>query len=65
MTIQEIRIHRLELPLSRPYRVSFRTYTALEPIFVEMIADDGASGWGEAYIPPGATFETPESGWAF
>jgi L-alanine-DL-glutamate epimerase-like enolase superfamily enzyme len=49
----------------KPYRVSFRTYTALEPVIVEMRGENGETGWGEAYIPPGSTFETPESGWAF
>jgi L-Ala-D/L-Glu epimerase / N-acetyl-D-glutamate racemase len=63
--ISEVRVHRLELPLSRPYRVSFRTYTALEPIIVEMRGEAGETGWGEVYIPPGSTLETPESGWAF
>ncbi|HYC47983.1 MAG TPA: enolase C-terminal domain-like protein [Burkholderiales bacterium] len=65
MKIHEIRVHQLALPLRKPYRVSFRTYTALEPIIVEMRGADGETGWGEAYIPPGSTFETPESGWAF
>jgi hypothetical protein len=36
MRIREIRVHQLQLPLKKPYRVSFRTYTALEPIIVEM-----------------------------
>lgn len=65
MKIVEIRVHQLALPLRAPYRVSFRTYTALEPIVVEMRGDGGETGWGEAYIPPGSTIETPESGWAF
>ena len=65
MKINEIHIHQLELPLRAPYRVSFRTYTALEPIVVEMRGENGETGWGEAYIPPGSTVETPESGWAF
>ena len=65
MRIDEITVHQLSLPLKKPYRVSFRTYTALEPIIVEMCAENGDTGWGEAYIPPGSTFETPESGWAF
>ena len=65
MRIREIRIHEIKLPLRAPYRVSFRTYTDLEPIIVEMHGESGETGWGEVYIPPGSTFETPESGWSF
>jgi L-alanine-DL-glutamate epimerase-like enolase superfamily enzyme len=65
MLIREARIHQLRLPLEKPYRVSFRTYTEFEPIVVELVGDDSQVGWGEAYIPPGSTFETTESAWAF
>lgn len=65
MKIAEVVVHQLRLPLHAPYKVSFRTYNEFEPLFVEMRGDDGSVGWGEAYIPPGSTVETPESGWAF
>lgn len=65
MKLSEITLHQVSLPLFKPYRVSFRTYTALEPILVEMQADDGSVGWGEAYIPAGTTFETTDTGWQF
>jgi len=65
MKIQEVTLHQASLPLRKPYQVSFRTYTELEPILVEMRDKDGNVGWGEAYIPTGASFETTESGWIF
>jgi L-alanine-DL-glutamate epimerase-like enolase superfamily enzyme len=65
MVIREISIRQLKLPLTKPYRVSFRTYTEFEPIVVEMVSGDGISGWGEAYIPAGSTFETIDSAWQF
>jgi L-Ala-D/L-Glu epimerase len=65
MRIQEIVIRQLRLPLIRPYRVSFRTYTEFEPIIVEAHSPDGQIGWGEAYIPPGSTKETSDSAWQF
>lgn len=65
MKIREIQVRQLMLPLVKPYRVSFRTYTEFEPIVVEMRSDDGATGWGEAYVPAGSTAETTESAWAF
>lgn len=61
----EITLHQIRLPLVKPYRVAFRTYTDFEPILVEMRGSDGTVGWGEAYIPDGASFETADSGWAF
>ena len=51
MKLNQIMLHQLKLPLKKPYRVSFRTYTELEPILVEIHGDNGAVGWGEAYIP--------------
>lgn len=65
MKIREIEVRQLRLPLLKPYRVSFRTYTEFEPIVVEIRADDGASGFGEAYVPAGSTRETSDSAWAF
>ena len=65
MRIREIEVRQLKLPLVKPYRVSFRTYTEFEPIVVEMRSDDGAAGFGEAYVPAGAARETTDSAWAF
>ncbi len=65
MIIREIFVRQLKLPLSKPYRVSFRTYTEFEPVVIEMVGDDGRIGWGEAYVPAGSTDETAESAWAF
>lgn len=65
MVIRDIVIRQLKLPLVKPYRVSFRTYTEFEPIVVEMNTEDGRTGWGEAYVPAGSTAETAESAWQF
>jgi len=65
MKIDEIAVRQLKLPLTKPYRVSFRTYTEFEPIVVELRAADGRTGWGEAYVPAGASAETTDSAWAF
>lgn len=65
MIIHEIVLRQLRLPLTKPYRVSFRTYTEFEPIVIETRDADGNVGWGEAYIPAGSTVETAESGWKF
>jgi len=65
MIISEIIVRQLTLPLTKPYRVSFRTYTEFEPIIIEMRSEDGAVGWGEAYVPPGSTAETIDSAWRY
>lgn len=65
MVIRDIVVRQLKLPLVKPYRVSFRTYTEFEPIVVEMVAEDGSVGWGEAYVPAGSTAESAESAWQF
>jgi L-alanine-DL-glutamate epimerase-like enolase superfamily enzyme len=65
MQIREITIRQLNLPLVKPYRVSFRTYTEFEPIVVEIHSAHGQIGWGEVYVPPGSTRETTESAWRF
>lgn len=65
MVIRDIVVRQLKLPLTKPYRVSFRTYTEFEPIVIEMTGENGSTGWGEAYIPAGSTAETSEGAWAF
>jgi len=65
MVIEEITLRQLRLPLASPYRVSFRTYTEFEPIVVEIRTHDGAIGWGEAYVPAGASAETADGAWQF
>ena len=63
--IAEIRLHRLSLKLTIPYKVSLREFHSFDPIVVEMIDGDGRSGWGEADIQPGYSDETPDGGWSY
>jgi L-alanine-DL-glutamate epimerase-like enolase superfamily enzyme len=65
MKIAEFTIHRIDLPLVTPYRLSYRTFESFEPILVEVRDADGRIGWGEAHISPGSSSETREGGWAF
>jgi L-Ala-D/L-Glu epimerase len=65
MRLGEIVLRRVRLPLVRPYRLSYRTFTEFEPIIVEARSTDGRVGWGEGHISPGSSSETREGGWTF
>jgi L-alanine-DL-glutamate epimerase-like enolase superfamily enzyme len=65
MTVTEIILHRIKLPLITPYRLSYRVYEDFDPIIVEARDADGRTGWGEGHISPGHTFESIEGGWRF
>lgn len=65
MKLQEIVLRTLKLPLVRPYVLSYRTFSAFEPIIVEVRDGDGRVGWGEGHISPGSSRETRDGGWAF
>jgi len=65
VTIHEIALYRLKLPLTVPYHVSYRVYEDFEPIVAEIRDAAGRIGWGEGHISPGHTFESVDGGWAF
>jgi L-Ala-D/L-Glu epimerase len=65
MRLQDITLRTVRLPLVRPYVLSYRTFTAFEPIIVEVRDADGRVGWGEGHISPGSSSETRDGGWAF
>lgn len=63
--IAEIEMRRLHLPLIVPYRLSYRTFDAFEPMLVRVFDEDGRTGFGEGHISPGSSSETRAGGWAF
>jgi L-alanine-DL-glutamate epimerase-like enolase superfamily enzyme len=65
MILREIVLRIIRLPLTRPYQLSYRTFTEFEPIIVELRSADGQIGWGEGHISPGSSSETREGGWRF
>lgn len=46
-TLDLVRLHRLEVPLVRPFRTSFGTETVRDVLLVEAVTSDGVSGWAE------------------
>lgn len=63
--IERITLRRLDLPLVRPYRLSYRTFETFEPFMVEVEDDSGRRGFADAHVSPGSSAETRDGGWAF
>lgn len=59
MTIEMFRLHRLAIPLVRPFRTSFGTESVRDVILVEAVSSEGTSGWGECVTMswPGYSYE--------
>ncbi len=59
MTIETFRLHRLSIPLVKPFRTSFGTEAVRDVILVEAISADGVRGWGECATMswPGYSYE--------
>lgn len=50
MVIKELRLGRISVPLKKPFKTALRTVECVEDVIVELVADDGTVGYGEA--PP-------------
>ena len=64
VSVESIVLRRVRLPLTVPYRLSYRTFESFEPIIAEVHGPDGRVGWGDGHISPGSSAETREGGWA-
>jgi O-succinylbenzoate synthase len=63
--VRRIDLHLIELPLVRPFRVSFGTSTGKQCILARVVTDD-AEGWGECVADdgyPGFSGEWNEGAW--
>ncbi|HOZ73017.1 MAG TPA: dipeptide epimerase [Spirochaetales bacterium] len=50
MKIKELRLGRISVPLKKPFKTALRTVESVEDVIVELHADSGEVGYGEA--PP-------------
>ena len=57
--IAELRLHRIEMPLVRPFRTSFGVQEVRDVLLVQVITEDGTSGWAECVAMewPGYSYE--------
>jgi D-galactarolactone cycloisomerase len=60
MQIRDLRVYILETALSEPFAYSQAWYERRGAMLVEIIGDDGLSGWGEAFGPPRLTAAVAE-----
>ena len=51
MRIADMQCHVLEAPLSEPFGWSFNQTSVRQSCLVEVVAEDGTSGWGECFGP--------------
>jgi o-succinylbenzoate synthase len=67
MRIVEVRLHWIRIAFHEPFRISGGEVSTKDAIVVELVAEDGTRGWGEASPMAGAFYsaETPESTWKF
>jgi O-succinylbenzoate synthase len=65
MNIVRVELHRVRLPLVRPFRTSSAYRTHIEHVLVRLIDADGAEGWGEiaTAVDPFYNAETTDTAW--
>lgn len=59
--ISAVLVHRVSVPLVRPFVTAQRTATSHDGVLVELRDSDGRSGWGEAPCSWRVTGESPDS----
>ena len=64
-TISKVTIYRLNVPLIKPYKLSYNTFHSFKPLLIQITDDNGKEEWGEQHISPGSSSETREGGWEF
>ena len=64
-SIDLIRLHRMALPLIKPFRTSMAVESHRDLYLVEAVTDSGISGWGECVSMdwPGYTHEYTDGAW--
>jgi L-alanine-DL-glutamate epimerase-like enolase superfamily enzyme len=61
--VERLRLSRLAVPLTTPYKLAFGPVKAFDTILVEVQGSDGRHGLGEATLLTGYTDETVDGAW--
>src|SRR4051794_6661348 len=61
--LDSLALYRLEVPLTKPYRLSFGAVHRYDTIVVAATDRDGRSGFGEGTVLTGYTDETIDDAW--
>ena len=66
MNIRSVILHRIKMSLIAPFATSYGAYTDRETIIVQVVDEQGLSGWGEcvAFATPWYTEETVQGAWS-
>ncbi|MEL4023763.1 dipeptide epimerase [Lysinibacillus endophyticus] len=64
MKIKQVEIFEVNLPLIKPFIISYATYPHIRSIIVKLTTECGVVGWGESVPDEHITGETPESTYA-
>ncbi|KGR76048.1 mandelate racemase/muconate lactonizing enzyme family protein [Ureibacillus sinduriensis] len=64
MKITQVEIFAVDLPLIKPFIISYATYPNIQSIIVKVMTDCGLVGWGESVPDEHITGETPHSTYA-
>ena len=64
MTVAAIRLHHLSAPLPEVIGNALVFFQRRDTLLVELVGDDGVSGWGESWSAPAAVAATIEAGFA-
>ncbi len=63
MNIDRLTLYRLQVPLTKPYKLSFGPLHAFDTILLEAQSADGHRGYGEATYVTGYTDEAIDASW--
>ncbi|MFJ8236592.1 mandelate racemase/muconate lactonizing enzyme family protein [Ureibacillus sp. NPDC094379] len=64
MKIKQIEVFAINLPLIKPFVISYATYPNMPSIIVKLTTECGLVGWGESVPDDHVTGETPEATFA-
>jgi o-succinylbenzoate synthase len=67
MRISTLHLHWIRVPFHEPFRISSGEVSEKDAILIELTAENGTKGWGEASPMAGSFYsaERPESTWKF